>query len=79
MAEGRDTRREARKLRLAPVRPPRADDISGEETRNENRRLKEKSEHGVHPVIPPRFLIARMVGDIMIWAAEDCPARVAKS
>jgi hypothetical protein len=65
MAEGRDTRREARKLRLAPVRLPRADDISGEETRNENRRLK-KSEHGVHPVIPPRFLIARMMGDIMI-------------
>jgi hypothetical protein len=66
MAKGRDPRREARELRLAPVRSPRTDNISGEETRNENRRLKEKSEHGMHPVIPPRFFIARMVGDIMI-------------
>jgi len=65
MAEGRDARREAGKLRLAPVRPPRADNISGGETRHENRRLQEKSEHGMHPAIPPRFLIARMVGDIM--------------
>jgi hypothetical protein len=66
MAEGRDTRREAREVRLAPLRPPRADDITGSETRHENRRLKEKSEHGLHPVILPRFLIARMEGDIMI-------------
>jgi hypothetical protein len=66
MAEGRDTRREASELRLAPLRPPCADDITGSETRDENRRLKEKSEHGMHPVILPRFLIARMEGDIMI-------------
>lgn len=66
MAEGRDARREARELRLATVRPPGANNISGAETRDEKRRLKEKSEHGMHPVIPPRFLIARMVGDIMI-------------
>jgi len=53
-------------MRLAPVRSPGTDNISGEETRNENRRLKEKSEHGMHPVIPPRLFIARMAGDIMI-------------
>jgi hypothetical protein len=66
MPEGRDARRKRRELGLAPVRPPGASSISDDQTGNENRRLKEKSEHGMHPVIPPRFLIARTVGEIMI-------------
>jgi hypothetical protein len=66
MAKGRDARREARELRLATLRPPSANNVSDAKTRHENRRLKEKSEHGMHPVIPPRFFIARMTGDIMI-------------
>jgi hypothetical protein len=33
----------------------------------------------MHPAIPPRFLIAPMVGDIMICTSEDCPTRIAKS
>jgi hypothetical protein len=50
--------------KLRPTPPsPRTGDISDKETRDENRRLKEKSEHGLHPVIPPRFFIARIGRD----------------
>jgi len=48
------------------MRAPRASDISNKKTRDEDRRLKEKGEHGIHLVVPPRFLIARIWGDIMI-------------
>jgi len=53
-------------LRLAPVRTPCASGISNKEAGDEDRRLKEKGEHGIHLVVPPRFLIARIWGDIMI-------------
>jgi hypothetical protein len=66
MAKSRDAWSEGREPRLSPMRPPGANGISANKPRNENRRLKEKSEYRMHPVIPPRFSIARMVGDIMI-------------
>jgi hypothetical protein len=68
MPEHRDTRC---KLFPTPVPAPRASDISDGKARDEDRRLKEKSEHRMHPVIPPRFLIAPDKGDIMIGTVED--------
>jgi hypothetical protein len=58
MSEHRDARREVGKLSPAPVQAPRAGGISDKNTRDENRRLKEKNEHGMHLVISPRLLIA---------------------
>src|SRR5579862_6254678 len=58
MPEHRDTRRDGYKLAPAPMRAPQANIISDDGTHRENRRLKEKSEHGLHPVIPPRLSIA---------------------
>jgi hypothetical protein len=43
-------------LRLAAMRSPRANGISKKETPDEDRRLKEKSEHGIHPIVPPVLL-----------------------
>jgi hypothetical protein len=47
-------------LRPAPVRTPRTGGISDDETCHENRRLKKKSEHGLHPVIPRAYLSPRI-------------------
>jgi hypothetical protein len=58
MPEHRNARRDGCKLCLAPMRAPHANGISDDGTCHENRRLKEKSEHGLHPVIPPRLTIA---------------------
>jgi len=66
MPKHRGTRRQGHVLRLAPVRTPCASGISNKEAGDEDRRLKEKGEHGIHLVVPPRFLIARIWGDIMI-------------
>jgi hypothetical protein len=61
------------------VRSPRTGDISEKKTSDEDRRLKEKGEHGIHLVVPPRFLIARMWGDIMICNAENLPGKITNS
>jgi hypothetical protein len=58
MPEHRDARRDTYELGPAPVRAPHASGVSDDDTRHENRRLKEKREHGLHPVIPPRLSIA---------------------
>lgn len=58
MPEHRHARRDTYELGPAPVRAPHASSISDDDTGHENRRLKEKSEHGLHPVIPPRLSIA---------------------
>jgi hypothetical protein len=75
MPEG-GTRRQGYIVRLAPVRSPCTSDVPSKKTRDEDRRLKEKGEHGIHPVVPPRFLIARIWGDIMICTAENLPAKI---
>jgi len=66
MSEHRDTRRQGDVLRLTAVPAPRASGISNKEAGDEDRRLKEKCEHGIHLVVPPRFSVARIWGDIMI-------------
>ena len=76
MPEHRSTRRQVYVMRLAPVRSPRTRGISNQKTRDEDRRLKEKCEHGIHLVIPPRFLIARIWGDIVICSAENLPGKI---
>jgi hypothetical protein len=50
MSEHRDA---WRKVLRAPLQPPGTSGVSDGNTRSENRRLKEKNEHGLHPVIPP--------------------------
>jgi hypothetical protein len=55
MPKHRDARRDGKHR---PT-PPRASSVAGQEAREKKRRWKEKSKHGIHPVIPPRFLIAR--------------------
>ena len=40
-------------LRMAPVRPPRKRGISNTETGDEDRRLDEKSQHRIRPVVAP--------------------------
>jgi hypothetical protein len=66
MSKHRGAGRQAHISRLTPVRSPRTNGISRQKTRDEDRRLKEKGEHGIHLVVPLRFLIARIWGDIMI-------------
>jgi hypothetical protein len=55
MPEG-GTRRQGYIMRPVPVRSPRTGGISNKKTRDEDRRLKEKGEHGIHPVVPPALL-----------------------
>jgi hypothetical protein len=45
---------------LAPVQPPRVRGISSKETCNEDRRLKEESEHEIHPVAPKGMHLYRL-------------------
>ena len=56
MSKHRNAGRKPDELRPTP-RPPGASDVSDKEARDKNRRLKQNSEHGIHPVIPPRVLI----------------------
>jgi hypothetical protein len=76
MPKHRDTRFKGGELRPMPP-PPCASEISNKEARDENRRLKEKSEHGIHPNILPSVSIARIWGDIMIGTAENLPCPTA--
>jgi hypothetical protein len=54
MPEHRSTRRQVQVSRLAPARAPCASGISDNKPRDKDRRLKEKGEHGIHLVVPPR-------------------------
>jgi hypothetical protein len=73
MSKHRDARLHGDELRPTP-RPPCAGGVSGKETRDKDRRLKEKSEHGMHPVIPPRFLIARNRATSSFEVLRTCSA-----
>jgi hypothetical protein len=62
MSKHRGARRERRISRLAAMRSPRTNGISKKETPDEDRRLKEKSEHGIHPIVPPVLLCHPDIG-----------------
>jgi hypothetical protein len=72
MPEGRYPRREPGELRPTSP-PPCASDVSDKEARDENRRLKEKIDHGLHPIIPPRLLHRPEWGKMMIEVLKTCP------
>src|SRR6202012_5282419 len=55
MSKHRNARRDGKRR---PT-PPCASSVANQETDENKRRLKDKSEHRLHPVIPPRFMIAR--------------------
>ncbi len=58
-------------LRAAPVQPPCICGISKTETRDEDRRLDEKSKHRIRPVVAPAISSMPSCDNIMILSAEN--------
>lgn len=58
-------------LRAAPVQPPCICGISKTETRDEDRRLDQKSKHRIRPVVAPAIFSLPSCDNIMILSAEN--------